>query len=148
MYAIQNCFICRTSDSTVSEDAGIEPRTLGSIEPRTNWDRTQDNLGSNPGHWDRTQDMMEPNSGQFFTPIPPSLLISAMSHFCHVCPYVNPFYNYRGGMQVLPAKLWARRTGQEGGHCPPGRHVWGAAAGRWDSQAHQPGLGFTKTDQR
>ncbi len=28
MYCIQHCFICRPSDSTVSEDAGIEPRTL------------------------------------------------------------------------------------------------------------------------
>jgi hypothetical protein len=27
MYFIQHCFICRPSDSTVSEDAGIEPRT-------------------------------------------------------------------------------------------------------------------------
>ncbi len=27
MYVIQLCFICRPSDSTVSEDAGIEPRT-------------------------------------------------------------------------------------------------------------------------
>ncbi len=27
MYDIQHCFICRHSDSTVSEDAGIEPRT-------------------------------------------------------------------------------------------------------------------------
>ncbi len=26
MYDIQNCFICRPSDSTVSEDAWIEPR--------------------------------------------------------------------------------------------------------------------------
>jgi hypothetical protein len=25
MYVIQHCFICRPSDSTVSEDAGIEP---------------------------------------------------------------------------------------------------------------------------
>jgi hypothetical protein len=25
---IQHCFICRPSDSTVSEDAGIEPRTV------------------------------------------------------------------------------------------------------------------------
>jgi hypothetical protein len=25
---IQHCFICRTSDPTVSEDAGIEPRTV------------------------------------------------------------------------------------------------------------------------
>jgi hypothetical protein len=28
MYDIQHCFICRRSDSTVSEDAGIEPRTV------------------------------------------------------------------------------------------------------------------------
>jgi hypothetical protein len=30
MYDIQHCFICRPSDSTVSEDAGIEPRTVAS----------------------------------------------------------------------------------------------------------------------
>jgi hypothetical protein len=28
MYFIQHCFICRPSDSTVSEDAGIEPNTV------------------------------------------------------------------------------------------------------------------------
>jgi hypothetical protein len=28
MYDIQHCFICRPSNSTVSEDAGIEPRTV------------------------------------------------------------------------------------------------------------------------
>jgi hypothetical protein len=28
MYDIQHCFICRPSDFTVSEDAGIEPRTV------------------------------------------------------------------------------------------------------------------------
>jgi hypothetical protein len=28
MYFIQHCFICRPSDSTVPEDAGIEPTTL------------------------------------------------------------------------------------------------------------------------
>jgi hypothetical protein len=28
MYCIQHCFICRPTDSTVSEDAGIEPRTV------------------------------------------------------------------------------------------------------------------------
>ncbi len=27
-YFILHCFICRPSDSTVSEDAGIEPRTV------------------------------------------------------------------------------------------------------------------------
>ncbi len=27
MYCFQHCFICRPSESTVSEDAGIEPRT-------------------------------------------------------------------------------------------------------------------------
>ncbi len=28
LYAFQHCFICRSSDSTVSEDAGIEPRNV------------------------------------------------------------------------------------------------------------------------
>jgi hypothetical protein len=28
MYCIQHCFICRPSDSTVSDVAGIEPRTV------------------------------------------------------------------------------------------------------------------------
>ncbi len=28
MYCNQHCFICRPSDSTVSEDAGIEPRPV------------------------------------------------------------------------------------------------------------------------
>jgi hypothetical protein len=28
MYCIQHCFICRPSDSTVSEDAEIEPKTV------------------------------------------------------------------------------------------------------------------------
>ncbi len=28
IYVIQHCFICRPSDSTVSEDAGIEPDAL------------------------------------------------------------------------------------------------------------------------
>jgi hypothetical protein len=28
IYFIQHCVICRPSDSTVSEDAGIEPRTV------------------------------------------------------------------------------------------------------------------------
>ncbi len=31
MYFIQQCFICRPSDSTVSEDAGIEPRTAATL---------------------------------------------------------------------------------------------------------------------
>ncbi len=31
MYDIQHCFICRPSASTVSEDAGIEPRTVATI---------------------------------------------------------------------------------------------------------------------
>jgi hypothetical protein len=29
-YFIQHCFICRPSDSTVSEDTGIEPMTVAS----------------------------------------------------------------------------------------------------------------------
>jgi hypothetical protein len=32
MYFIQHCFICRPSDSTVSEDAEIEPRTVATLE--------------------------------------------------------------------------------------------------------------------
>jgi hypothetical protein len=31
MYFIQNCFICRSSDSIVLEDAGIEPRTVATL---------------------------------------------------------------------------------------------------------------------
>ena len=31
MYCIQHCFICRLSDSTVSEDAGIEPSTVATL---------------------------------------------------------------------------------------------------------------------
>ncbi len=31
MYVLQHCFICRPSDSTVSEDAGIEPRTVATL---------------------------------------------------------------------------------------------------------------------
>jgi hypothetical protein len=31
MYDIQHCFICRSSDSTVSEDAEIAPRTVATI---------------------------------------------------------------------------------------------------------------------
>ncbi len=30
-YCIQHCFICRPSDSTVSEDAGIDPRTVATL---------------------------------------------------------------------------------------------------------------------
>jgi hypothetical protein len=32
MYFIQHCFICSPSDSIVSEDAGIEPRTVSTSE--------------------------------------------------------------------------------------------------------------------
>ncbi len=31
MYVIQQCSICRPSDSIVSEDAGIEPRTVATL---------------------------------------------------------------------------------------------------------------------
>jgi hypothetical protein len=31
MYDIQHCFICRPSDSDVSEDAGIESRTVATM---------------------------------------------------------------------------------------------------------------------
>jgi hypothetical protein len=32
MYCIQHCLICRPSDSTVSEDAWIEPRTVATLQ--------------------------------------------------------------------------------------------------------------------
>ncbi len=35
-YFIQHCFICRPSDSTVSEDAGIDPRTSAPAVRRSN----------------------------------------------------------------------------------------------------------------
>jgi hypothetical protein len=31
LYVIQLCFICRPSDYTVSDDAGIEPRTVATL---------------------------------------------------------------------------------------------------------------------
>jgi hypothetical protein len=31
MYFLQHCFFCRPSDSTVSEDAGIEPWTVATM---------------------------------------------------------------------------------------------------------------------
>ncbi len=31
LYGIQHCFICRPSDSTVSEDARIEPRAVATL---------------------------------------------------------------------------------------------------------------------
>jgi hypothetical protein len=34
MYCNQHCFICRPSDSTVSEDARIEPRTVATSAVR------------------------------------------------------------------------------------------------------------------
>ena len=36
LYVIQHCFICRPSDSTVSEDAGIEPRPLAMTARHSN----------------------------------------------------------------------------------------------------------------
>jgi hypothetical protein len=35
-YFIQHCFICHPSDCAVSEDAGIEPRTLAMVVRRSN----------------------------------------------------------------------------------------------------------------
>ncbi len=31
MYGIQHCFICRPTDPTVSEDAGIKPMTVATL---------------------------------------------------------------------------------------------------------------------
>ncbi len=38
MYVIQYCFICQPSDSTVSEDAGIEPSTVATLALTTRLD--------------------------------------------------------------------------------------------------------------
>ncbi len=35
MYVIQHCFICRPSDSTVSEDVWMEPRTTATSDALT-----------------------------------------------------------------------------------------------------------------
>jgi hypothetical protein len=35
VYVIQHGFFCRPSDSTVSEDAGIEPRTVATMDEGT-----------------------------------------------------------------------------------------------------------------
>ncbi len=37
MNVIQRCFICHPSDSTVSEDAGIEPRTVATLALNPDW---------------------------------------------------------------------------------------------------------------
>jgi hypothetical protein len=44
MYFIQRCILCHPSDSTVSEDAGIEPRTLATLALAV---RRSYNLGPN-----------------------------------------------------------------------------------------------------
>ncbi len=46
---IQHCFICRSSDSTVSKDAGIEPRTVAT------W-----------GHWRSDAKKIQIKNGQIF----------------------------------------------------------------------------------
>jgi hypothetical protein len=48
MYDIQHCFTCRPSDSTVSEDAGIEPRTVTTTALAV---RTSNLARSHPSHF-------------------------------------------------------------------------------------------------
>jgi hypothetical protein len=51
MYCIQHCFICRPSDSTVSEDARIEPRTVATSELAVR--RSNHSARSHPQRLDR-----------------------------------------------------------------------------------------------
>ncbi len=46
LYVIQHCFICHPSDSTVSEDAGIEPRPLAMTARRSNHLATTSQISS------------------------------------------------------------------------------------------------------
>ncbi len=46
MYDIHHCFICRPSDSTVSKDAGIEPRTVATTALAVR--RSNHSAGSHP----------------------------------------------------------------------------------------------------
>ncbi len=52
MYGIQHCFICRPSDSTVSEDAGIEPRTVATEALAVR--RSNYSARSHPTDWGRS----------------------------------------------------------------------------------------------
>ena len=47
IYCIQHCFICRPSDFTVSEDVGIEPRTVATMAVR----RSNHSAKSHPRSW-------------------------------------------------------------------------------------------------
>jgi hypothetical protein len=65
MYVTQHCFICSPSESTMSEDAGMEPENAG-IDVGGCWDRSQRILGSRSedagievrGCWDRGRRML------------------------------------------------------------------------------------------
>jgi hypothetical protein len=42
LYFIQHWFICRPSDSTVSEDAGVGPRTVETLAPSSSFGEADD----------------------------------------------------------------------------------------------------------
>jgi hypothetical protein len=49
MFFIQHCLICRASDSTVSEDAGTEPRIVATLALAVR--RSNHSAGSHPIYW-------------------------------------------------------------------------------------------------
>jgi hypothetical protein len=51
MYSIKHCFICRPSDSTVSEDAGIEPRIVATSALAV---RHSNHYARSQPHWARS----------------------------------------------------------------------------------------------
>ncbi len=80
-YFIQPCFICRPSDSTVSEDAGIENRTVG-IEPAGQLNRTA--LHTPPSCWCISLWKMEPTCVKIIKRIWVNKFI-VRSYFCFLC---------------------------------------------------------------
>jgi hypothetical protein len=70
MYCIQHCFICRPSDCTVPEDAGIEPRTVVTLAlaVRHSNQRRASTLTSrsNARHRSNTQPTIERSERSYF----------------------------------------------------------------------------------
>ncbi len=70
MYVIQQCFFCLPSDSTVSEDAGIETRTVATLAltaRRSNHLARSHLRRTNALLVDKTNIIMFPDYGKFFT---------------------------------------------------------------------------------
>ncbi len=124
MYFIQHCFICRPSDSDVSEDAGIEPRTVATSalavrrsnhsatsHPQPGWDVAEcgwDVAESECG-WDVADSWMRLkvnialfSLGQPFPPSPATKATSLRlsSSFLSVLQYaqyaLSVYFNWRG----------------------------------------------------